>query len=70
MSGTLSCTGGPNLRISLSRQNGSIIGGQVGGELNVSSTAEIVIGQCDDYVFNREFSTQTGNNELEVKLKQ
>ena len=69
LTGTLSCLYGSNLRISVSRENGSVMGGQVGDNLEILQTAEIVIGQCEDYVFKREYDARTGGKELNVKLK-
>merc|ERR1712150_128829 len=49
--GTLSSIGGHHLHISLSDKDGNLVGGHVFGELNVFTTAEVVIGECVDYVF-------------------
>ena len=41
------------------------------GELYVFTTAEIVLGQCANYIFKREMDPETGYPELEVmKLKE
>jgi uncharacterized protein len=39
------------------------------GELNVFTTAEIVIGECVDLEFKREFDNQSGFDELEINSK-
>lgn len=67
--GTLSSVGGHHLHISLSDKNGAMVGGHVFGELNVFTTAEIIIGECESYVFEREHDPESGFNELAVKNK-
>ncbi|RMZ97807.1 bifunctional -like [Brachionus plicatilis] len=64
--GTLSCIGGHHLHISLSTKNGQVLGGHVFGEMNVFTTAEIVIGECEDLAFKREFDPASGFDELVV----
>ena len=46
-----------------------MFGGHVFGELIVFTTAEIVIGECVDLEFHREFDEQSGFDELAVKNK-
>jgi len=65
--GTLSSTGGHHLHISLSNKDGQVVGGHVFGEMNVFTTAEIVIGECSDLTFEREYDNQSGFDELVVK---
>ena len=65
--GTLSSTGGHHLHISLSDKDGKVIGGHVFGELNVFTTAEVVIGDCSDLLFVREHDPSSGWDELVVK---
>jgi len=67
--GTLSSVGGHHLHISLSDKDGNVVGGHVFGELNVFTTAEVVIGECVDYVFEREDDEQSGFKELVVNKK-
>lgn len=67
--GTLSSIGGHHLHISLSDKDGNLVGGHVFGELNVFTTAEVVIGECVDYVFDREDDFESGFKELVVKNK-
>jgi predicted DNA-binding protein with PD1-like motif len=64
--GTLSSTGGHHLHISLSNKDGEVFGGHVFGELNIFTTAEVVIGECLDLNFTREFDNQSGFDELVV----
>lgn len=67
--GTLSSIGGHHLHISLSTKQGNVIGGHVFGEMNVFTTAEVVIGECVDLNFTREFDRQSGFDELVVNPK-
>lgn len=67
--GTLSSIGGHHLHISLSNKDGAVFGGHVFGEMNVFTTAEIVIGECTDLTFKREYDNQSGFDELAVKSR-
>ena len=67
--GTLSSVGGHHLHISLSDKDGRVIGGHVFGELKVFTTAEVVLGECVDLVFDRDYDQQSGFNELVVKQR-
>jgi predicted DNA-binding protein with PD1-like motif len=69
LSGTLSSAGGNNLHISLANKDGAVFGGHVHGELNVFTTAEVIIGDCSDLVFTRELDYQSGFKELTIKSK-
>lgn len=64
--GTLSSIGGHHLHISLSNKNGQVFGGHVFGEMKVFTTAEIMIGECEDLTFVREFDSASGYDELVV----
>jgi len=64
--GTLSGAEG-HLHISLSDVNGHVIGGHVIGDLEIFTTAEVVLGECTDVEFTREFDSNTGFDELVVK---
>ena len=64
--GTVSSIGGHHLHISLSDKDGHVIGGHVFGEMNIFTTAEVVIGECLDMHFTREFDHQSGFDELVV----
>ena len=48
------------------REDGSTVSGHVMGELNIFTTAEVVIGECVDVVFSRKFDDRTGFPELEI----
>ena len=65
--GTLSSIGGHHLHISLSDKDGHVVGGHVFGELIVFTTAEIVIGDCEQLEFHREYDRETGFGELAIK---
>lgn len=67
--GTLSSTSGHHLHISLSNKDGQVFGGHVFGELNVFTTAEVVIGECVDLNFLRQFDHQSGYDELVVNRR-
>lgn len=68
--GTLSSVGGHHLHISLSDKNGHVFGGHVFGEMNVFTTAEVVIGECNDLLFKREYDSQSGFDELTVNARE
>jgi predicted DNA-binding protein with PD1-like motif len=67
--GTLSSTGGHHLHISLSNKDGNVLGGHVFGETNDFTTAEVVIGECVDLKFDRDYDSQSGYDELVVKQR-
>ena len=62
--GTLSA--GSHLHITLSKADGSVIGGHVMGNLRVFTTCEIVIGNCNNIRMTRPFDEKTGFPELEI----
>ena len=64
--GTLSSIGGHHLHISLSDKTGKVSGGHVHGECLVFTTAEIVLGECTDFIFKREPCIHSGWDELVV----
>ena len=64
--GTLS-THGIHLHISLSDQNGKTIGGHLLEGCLIYTTAEIVIGTSEDFIFMRTLDEKTGYKELEIK---
>merc|ERR1719471_822957 len=64
--GTLSSDGGSHLHTVLSTEDGSTVGGHVVGDMEVFTTAEIVIGSSNKTVFTREFDQATGYDELMV----
>ena len=64
--GTLS-THGIHLHISVSDQNGKTIGGHLLEGCLIYTTAEIVIGTSEDFIFMRTRDEKTGYKELEIK---
>lgn len=64
--GTLS-THGIHLHISLADENGKTLGGHLGTGCIVYTTAEIVIGVGEDFIFLRTADEATGYRELEIK---
>ncbi|KAM4521524.1 bifunctional protein GlmU-like [Odontesthes bonariensis] len=56
-----------HLHISLSDAEGRTVGGHVLGDLEVFTTAEVVIGDAVDLLFTREMDEQTGFPELVVQ---
>jgi predicted DNA-binding protein with PD1-like motif len=63
--GTLS-THGNHLNISLSSKEGNTIGGHLVEGCIINTTAEIVIGTSDKFIFLRKHDEQTGYSELEI----
>lgn len=55
-----------HLHISLSDKDGRTIGGHAIGDLEVFTTAEIVIGELSDLQFTREMDERTGFPELVI----
>jgi predicted DNA-binding protein with PD1-like motif len=66
--GTLS-THGIHLHISLSDKNGETLGGHLVEGCIIYTTAEIVIGTSEDFIFLRTVDETTGYKELEIKPK-
>jgi hypothetical protein len=66
--GTLS-THGIHLHISLSDKNGETLGGHLVEGCIIYTTAEIVIGTSEDFIFLRTVDDTTGYKELEIKPK-
>ena len=64
--GTLS-TQGLHLHIALSDQNGETIGGHLVNGCIIYTTAEIVIGASEDFIFLRKLDEKTGYKELEIQ---
>lgn len=63
--GTLSLEG-THLHISLSGKSGKTIGGHLEEGCIVNTTAEIVVGELDNFVFSREYDEKTGFKELNI----
>lgn len=64
--GTLS-THGLHLHISLSDRNGKTIGGHLVDGCIIYTTAEIVVGTTEDFIFLRTVDAITGYKELEIQ---
>ena len=68
MVGTIS--DGGHLHTSVSDEDGNVFGGHVIGNMNVHTTAEIMIGECTGAIFSREQDERTGYKELIVQNKE
>lgn len=66
LTGTL-CPDGLHVHISLSRRDGSCIGGHLVQGCIVNTTAELVIGDLPEVEFRRPQDAATGYNELRVR---
>jgi predicted DNA-binding protein with PD1-like motif len=64
--GTLS-TNGIHLHISISDKDGKTIGGHLQKGCLIYTTAEIVIGVSEDFIFLRTVDENTGYKELEIQ---
>ncbi|XP_067844487.1 bifunctional protein GlmU-like isoform X1 [Heptranchias perlo] len=58
-----------HLHITLADKDGRTIGGHVMGDLEVFTTAEIVIGECGGFEFTREMDERTGFPELVISSR-
>ena len=56
--------------MSLSDGEGKVIGGHVVSDMVVFTTAEIVVGECEQLTFKRELDSRTGFRELNVSGRQ
>lgn len=65
--GTINDTG--HLHISLADCKGEVIGGHVMKDLIIYTTAEVVIGECNDALFSREVCDKSGWDELVVSKR-
>jgi predicted DNA-binding protein with PD1-like motif len=66
--GTIS-TNGCHLHICLANDAGSTIGGHLLAGCIIYTTAEIIIGTSEEFIFHRETDSQTGWKELSIKRK-
>ena len=66
--GTL-CPDGLHLHTSLSREDGSCIGGHVQDGCIVHTTVELVLGEMENFKFSRIEDPSTGYKELQLKRK-
>lgn len=55
-----------HLHMSICDKNGNTIGGHVRPGCIVHVTAELVLGELENYVFDRQFDKNTGYEELEI----
>ena len=60
---------GCHLHISLSKKDGSVIGGHLKKGCIIDTTAEVIMGESNNLVFNRKKDANTGFKELMVKKK-
>lgn len=56
-----------HLHVSLSRRDGSVLGGHIKGPMPVRTTAEIVVAELPELSFTREHDAATGYKELQVR---
>jgi len=66
LTGTLCCEG-LHVHITLTRRDGSCIGGHLVPGCIVNSTAELVIGELPQVEFHRPLDSATGYNKLSVQ---
>ncbi|MBQ9988085.1 MAG: DUF296 domain-containing protein, partial [Erysipelotrichales bacterium] len=66
LTGTLS-TEGLHLHISVSDKEGRVWGGHLSDGCVIYTTAEIVLGELEQYTFTREMDENTGYKELVVR---
>lgn len=58
-----------HLHICLSDKDGKTVGGHVLGDLEVFTTAEVVIGEAAELQFSREMDARTGFPELVIQRR-
>ncbi len=56
-----------HLHMSMSDKNGNVIGGHLKEGCIIHTTIEIIIGEAEDFIFNREMDENTGFEELTIK---
>ena len=66
--GTLSGQAG-HLHVVLGRADGSTLSGHLVGDCQIFTTAEVVIGECEQAVFSRPHDVHTGFDELQVRRR-
>ena len=64
--GTMGADREHHLHISLSRRDGSVIGGHCKGAAPVRTTAEVILGSLPALTFAREMDEATGYKELQI----
>ena len=65
--GTLCADGNHHLHCSVSRRDGSVIGGHCKGTATVRTTGEVVLCVLPDVTFTREHDDATGYLELQIR---
>ncbi|KAI0227630.1 hypothetical protein LSAT2_021895 [Lamellibrachia satsuma] len=68
LTGTVSGDNG-HLHVSLGDKDGHVVGGHVIGDMLVYTTAEVVLGECNDVAFERVFDEKTGFDELVIEKR-
>lgn len=68
LNGTIA-TSGMHIHISISDQEGKVIGGHLDNGCIIYTTAEIVIGASKDLTFMRTIDQRTGYKELEIQTR-
>ncbi|MFA5258814.1 MAG: PPC domain-containing DNA-binding protein [Candidatus Pacearchaeota archaeon] len=64
------CLEDVHIHISLSDKNGKVIGGHLKEGCIIYTTAEIVIGLSEEFIFTRELDESTNFKELVIKNKE
>lgn len=65
--GTMAADREHHLHISLSRRDGSVIGGHCKGVATIRTTAEVILGVLPALLFAREMDGATGYKELQIR---
>lgn len=65
--GTISKVGCSHLHVTLGRDDGTSVSGHVMGDMEIFTTAEIVIGTASTLEFSREYDPDTKFDELVIK---
>ncbi len=65
LNGTIATTG-VHLHIAISDKQGKVLGGHLDNECIIYTTAEIIIGTIEEFIFNRTIDEETGYKELEI----
>lgn len=66
LNGTVSLHG-IHLHMAIADRDGQVLGGHLCDGSIVHTTAEIIVGQTDQWVFHREMDKQTGFFELDIR---
>ena len=66
LAGTLCANRDHHLHISVSRSDGSVVGGHVKGAATIRTTAEVVLAIMPSFTFSREMDDATGYKELSI----